>query len=216
MFFNIFLPGAIGGDLMRIYGSYIEYKLNLKTATSFVFTERILGLVGVCLIFLIGYFLSGKSFKFFNLSESCLMLSAVMAVSLLICIITYIKIKSIITYELLLVLLVLSMLGQFGDIIIVKIFSNYFNLAITITQLMVIMPLVYIATILPISFGGLGIREGVMATLLLLLGISPSISVVISLLLYFTKIIMALVGWMVYIKTPNKGLRELQMIKKKV
>jgi hypothetical protein len=144
------------------------------------------------------------------------MLSAVMAVSLLICIITYIKIKSIITYELLLVLLVLSMLGQFGDIIIVKIFSNYFNLAITITQLMVIMPLVYIATILPISFGGLGIREGVMATLLLLLGISPSISVVISLLLYFTKIIMALVGWMAYIKTPNKGLRELQMIKKKV
>lgn len=215
MFFNIFLPGAIGGDFMRIYMSNAEYKLNLKTATSFVFTERILGLIGVCLIFLIGHVFTNTLFKFLDVSDKSMTFLATISISLLIYVTLYIKVKSIITYELVLVLLVLSILGQFGDIMIVKLFSIYFNLDISITQLMVIMPLVYIATIMPISFGGLGIREGVIATLFLLLGISPSISVVISILLYFTKVIMAFVGWIIYIKMPNNNWDDLQMTNKK-
>jgi len=105
-----------------------------------------------------------------------------------------------INYRDLSVILLLSGLGQFGDIVISYIFSLYFGLEITILNLMSIMPLVYVATVVPISLGGVGVREGVMTAGLTLYGVDVSDAVMISFLLYFTKVIVGLIGWFLYLK----------------
>ena len=199
-FFSIFLPGSIGGDASRIYNSGKKYNIELKSAALFVLTERVMGLLGVILIFSFASIMASEA----HLPSEIDKMPYFFLFSLAIFAIFKNKIIKnkiyLINNKKFFVLICFSVIAQFGDILIVSVLSDYFNIPITILQLMIIMPLIYIASILPISIGGLGVREGAMATLFALFGFEPSISVVISLLLYFTKVCMAIVGGIIYIR----------------
>ena len=66
---------------------------------------------------------------------------------------------------------------------------------------MSIMPLVYVATVIPISLGGVGVREGVMTAGMALYGIHVADAVMVSFLLYFSKLLIGILGWVVYLRT---------------
>lgn len=202
-FFSLFLPGLIGGDATRIYNSKEKYNISFKYATAFVFIERIIGLVGVILIFSFGSMLVSDPQLIMKLHKINYFLIFI------ILIITIFKNRLVkdrvllIDNEIIFISIILSIISQFGDIMIVKLFSDYFNLGITITHLMVIMPIIYIVSNLPISLGGLGVREGAMVASFSLFGFNASASVFISLLLYFTKVFIGLIGMAVYIKRES-------------
>jgi uncharacterized membrane protein YbhN (UPF0104 family) len=52
-----------------------------------------------------------------------------------------------------------------------------------------VFPIVYILTVLPISLGGLGVREGVFVYLLTRAGIQASDAVMVSLLIYLNRVL---------------------------
>ncbi|AKB18845.1 lysylphosphatidylglycerol synthase transmembrane domain-containing protein [Methanosarcina sp. WWM596] len=198
MFFNIFLPGAIGGDITRVYNASKKYDITVKKSTLFVFIERIVGLVSVIIIFCLGSLIISDYYEMINYDRSLLFLIIVIIVTAIVSLKTYLEKKIDIDYKLITIIFLLSILGQFGDILIVRLFCYNFSLPVTIYHIMVIMPLVYISSIIPISFGGLGVREGTMAVLFSFIGIDSSIAVMISLLLYFVKVGVGAIGGVIY------------------
>ena len=200
-FFNIFFPGAIGGDVMRIHYSNKKYHLGIKKATAIVFFERISGLIGLTLIFSFSIFFNEIIADKIDIYQEYILL--IIPIVVMISII-FKKISSkkgyMISYRTISVILILSMLGQFADISIAYILCEYFDLSITLGNLLTIMPLVYIVTVLPISIGGIGVREGTFVGLLSLYNVSASTAVIISFLMYFTRVLVGIIGWIVYIK----------------
>ena len=198
MFFNIFLPGAIGGDVTRIYNASKKYDITVKKSTVFVFIERIVGLVSVVIIFCLGSLIISDYYEMMNYDRSLLFLIITIIILAIVSLKTYLNKKIDIDYKLITLIFLLSIIGQFGDILIVRLFCYNFSLPVTIYHIMVIMPLVYISSLIPISFGGLGVREGTMAVLFSFIGIDSSIAVIISLLLYFVKVGVGIIGGVIY------------------
>ena len=203
-FFNIFIPGAIGGDAMRLYYVSKSYHLSKAKSLLAVFIERVGGLFALGLILMFSLLFNDTIRTKLDFGFSLIALSTFGMVVALVIAKYFVQKKMPINYKDLAFILLLSGLGQFGDIVISYIFSLYFGLDITILNLMSIMPLVYVATVVPISLGGVGVREGVMTAGLTLYGINPSDAVIISFLLTFVKIIVGLVGWVVYITIDRK------------
>lgn len=203
-FFNIFLPGAIGGDVVRIRKISKLVNIKIKSATFITLSERLSGIYG--LLLLLSFSLLFMNFpekmelnKYF--SVWILRLSPVLV---LIClpIFKWIleKSTSSTSYLFLWKIIGLSLIAQMGDIIIAFLFSQYFGLDVLFSSFLFIMPLVYIATVLPISLGGLGVREGVFSGLLALYGVDISIAIIISLLIYLAKLCVGIVGYIVYLR----------------
>jgi len=202
-FFNIFIPGAIGGDAMRLYYASKAYNLTKTKSFIAVFIERVAGLFALGLILMFSLLFNetirsklGFGFTLILLCTAGMVLALVIAKY-------FIQKKMDIAYKDLGFILLLSGLGQFGDILIAYIFSLYFGLEITILNLMSIMPLVYIATVVPISLGGVGVREGVMTAGMTLYGVGVSDAVLVSFLLYLTKITIGILGSFLYLSTKH-------------
>ena len=200
-FFNIFFPGAIGGDVMRIHYSHKKYHLGIKKATAIVFFERISGLIGLTLIFSFSIFFNDTIADKIGMDKKYILL-LVLIVLMFNIIFKKISLKKgyNISYSTISVVILLSMCGQFADILIADILCHYFALPIRLENLLTIMPLVYIVTVLPISLGGIGVREGAFVGLLALYGVSASTAVIISFLMYFVRILVGTIGWGVYLK----------------
>jgi len=105
--------------------------------------------------------------------------------------------------------LLLSGLGQIGDVIITYLLAGYFLQDVSFLNLLVVMPLVYVATILPISLGGIGVREGVMAGLLAFLGVNISIAILIALTLFLSKVFVGFIGALLYYRSDKSPLKDM-------
>ena len=57
MFYNLFLPGGIGGDGYKVYVLNRQFKLGVKPLASAAFLDRLSGVVAICFLIGIGYFL---------------------------------------------------------------------------------------------------------------------------------------------------------------
>ena len=199
-FFSIFIPGAIGGDAMRVYYASKAYHITKTLSLLSVFIERIAGLFALSVILMISLLFNDVIRSKLNFGYATVLL-VLAGLGMVLVLGKYLIGKKIdIDYSHMFIILLFSGLGQFGDILISYIYSLYFDLNITILNLMAIMPLVYVATVIPISLGGVGVREGVMTAGMALYGVDVADAVMVSFLLYITKIVVGLLGWYVYMK----------------
>ena len=198
-FFNVFLPGAIGGDVMRAKYSSEYCQIKLKDAGFIVASERLFGLLSILILFASGVFFNTGMLP--KLGINNLFWYTPTLVIIVMCAIYWVSRQIIIKRGMFLPVLILSGIAQLADIIIVFLYSTYFNLGLSIGNLLVVMPLVYIATILPISLGGLGVREGALVGLMALFQVDVSTAVIISFMLYLTKVAVGIIGMPVFIKT---------------
>jgi len=193
-FFNIFMPGAIGGDLIRIKYCTDHCALNLKKSTLIAVTERLFGLTALALLFTIGLFYNKNLIPDLELNFYMVLLSGFFILAIIFTAKYWISKKIVITRKYFILLVLCSMTGQMADIITIGLLVDNFGYDIAITQLFFIMPLVYIATVMPLSLGGLGVREGVLSGLLVLFGVTLSDAVLISFMLYLVRVTIALIG----------------------
>jgi uncharacterized membrane protein YbhN (UPF0104 family) len=203
LFFNSFLPSSIGGDIVRVRSSSQAFSLPIKRATAIVVSERLFGLAALSFLFSLGFLIDQTLLMKLGFEPYLSFIGLILA-----CIIFFIakylaekKIK--ISFSFALLLLILSACGQFADILIVFIFASYFEQSITLSSLMIVMPLVYIATIAPISLGGLGVREGAMVALLAFISVDTSIAIILAFVLYISKLLVGLIGGVLYNKAHN-------------
>ena len=68
------------------------------------------------------------------------------------------------------------------------------GLSLPLRAFFAVVPMVYLATLLPISLGGLGVREGALVFLLARLGVPTSSAVTLSFLIYLNQVFLGMLG----------------------
>ena len=233
LFYNIFLPGVIGGDAVRIGICYNQSKCKISTATYSVILERVLGVISLFFFILLAFcFFSQNLFSAlaFRMVISILIISIIVIISFFVffaarkiwgkCFskedtskvrkfffdgfqsLKLLKGKSLV------LVLILSSLFQLMDIFVSYILSRALGINLGFSVFFTIIPLVYLVTILPISLGGLGVREGAFAFLLAKFGVSASVAITLSFLIYFNRVLLAGIGGCVQLAEPFFIIKE--------
>ncbi|MDH5324280.1 MAG: flippase-like domain-containing protein [Gammaproteobacteria bacterium] len=223
LFWNNFLPTAVGGDVVRIIklrnsgfntGELILssmadraiglYSILVLGAVAFVantqlhipelnFTWTLLTIVLIiggsvallstrCLRFFSRLFSSFENFR-----PAKFALSALDTVKL------YVKNKSILIY-----VFFYSFSAQFLIILSYMLLGAALNLNVPYGVFFAVIPVVFVASSIPISIGGLGVRESVLISLLSLYAVNPQASMALS-IVYFSMLILITLPGAVFI-----------------
>ncbi|MGB6105263.1 MAG: lysylphosphatidylglycerol synthase transmembrane domain-containing protein [Pusillimonas sp.] len=90
--------------------------------------------------------------------------------------------------------LFVSGLFQLAEIWVYFIFSEALGISISFEYFLLIIPIVYLATALPISLGGLGVREGALVFLLASANVNANQAATLAILVYFNRLIVAVIS----------------------
>lgn len=224
-FFNTFLPTSVGGDAIRMYKVSSLTDKRAQAATS-VLIERFIGM-------LILYIISFFSFIFyFNFrEEKGLFFTIVFLLSAFIGFIIFIispfsdkiiktipfsslkekldKIHYSLKYPLrepknLLKVSAYTTLLQINVVIYFFIISIAIKIKLSIVYFFILIPIILTLTMLPITIGGIGLRESGFILLFSRFGVVPEKALTLSILGYFISLIFAGFGGLVYVFEGRK------------
>ena len=226
VFCGLAMPGVIAGDAARIWLATREARAPLALATSTVVAERALGVAALLSILALGIAIvdgaAAAGIPRWLPALGALLVAALAALphclrwldgrwtaqattgrSLPATLFTRLRtaigaLRGIGVAELLLAL-VLSIVFQLIDIIVVQTIGRALAIDLGLATLLVTMPLVYLATVLPLSPGGLGVREGTMAFVLAQSGVSSSAAALLALTVFLNRVLVGAVGGLAYL-----------------
>src|SRR5690606_27870713 len=92
----------------------------------------------------------------------------------------------------------LSFLIQFTDVYAFCVIASAIQLPVKLTDLLLFVPLLYLAILLPLSFNGIGIRESVFVMFAASWGITSADAVAFSLTVFTLNLAASLVGGIFY------------------
>jgi hypothetical protein len=222
LFFNNFLPGSLGGDVFRLYsGGRDTGKVEAVAAT--IFYERVLSygsLVTLGLIVLSIRFDLARDWVFWLLLGGVfLALVGITTVSTIPAFgrwaenfvsrfpfaeklrlrdwVHNFRFKASHPGRLAVVFLI-SFLIQLADILSFWVVGSAIRLPVEFTDLLLFVPLLYLAILLPLSFNGIGIRESVFVIFAASWGITSADAVAFSLTVFTLNLAGSLVGGIIY------------------
>ena len=220
-FYNIILPGAISGDIVRVGICAFKKKQPLVAIATTALLERVFGLLVILFIGSVGILLLSENLRSQLGTRLLMSMLAISTGTLFAAVISWFligtspfrwleaKAKQIrllsmpvnmlqqvrqIPLSACTLIFSVNALSQIFDILGSYYMSKAISLNLPLIILFVAIPIVYITTVLPISLGGLGVREGVLTLLLARVGIPASDAVTFSLALYLNRVIIALIG----------------------
>jgi len=187
MFYNIFLPGGIGGDGYKIYHLNKKTDVSAKKIFWSVLLERINGVVLLlCLALCMGYFVNIKGHYNYWAWAIIVLLMAAYNLFIVIFFKEYKSILHITNFQ--------SLLVQLLQVI--SVFFILLSLGCTdkIIPYLFIFLISSIVAMLPITIGGMGARELTFLYGAQWLGMSKQISVSVSLIFYLITVLVSLCG----------------------
>lgn len=221
-FYGVLLPGVLGGDALRIGFIKKQTGGRLSVIVTSALIERALGFLMVLVIGTTSILLAPSESRMLIGSDVYRSLSMATALVLVAAVGGFFFIrysrwldgildrfeskKSIDTlrnllYKVrelsigwLLLLALLSGVFQLFDIVTSYVVATALGMEIALHVLLIVIPVVYIATILPISLGGLGVREGVLAFLLARFAVPVDVAVMFAFSIYLNRLLVALIG----------------------
>jgi len=232
VFFNNFMVGNIGGDAVRIY---FTSKLTKDTGGAFAgtFSDRFIGLLTLTGFSFLSFFLApefeGSSTVFILILCIILGLSFVVALSVsqtvgkpvakLVAIFGPEKLKSqlkgirqgLLQYRsqgrLLGRVFILSLGIQILRITVHYVIGLSLGINVPFRYFLIFIPLIAVFSAIPVSFGGLGVREGFGVFLFGRLGVDTSLAFSMELLAYLVCLLASLPGGVIFIfqKLGEKG-----------
>ena len=197
-FYNNLLPGAIGGDVMRTTRLVQRHEIPARTAIKITFFERLVGLGGIVI-------LAGTSLPFARLPAAWTKIAgphallAASALAALGCIAAIVYLLRTLRHQplgpsALASVIALVVLAQLADAAIVWLFLHAMHLRISAGGLVFSVCVAYLAAVIPISLGGLGVKEGTLAALLSVNGVPASAALMVPLMLTLTRLMTGTVG----------------------
>ena len=191
MFYNLFLPGGIGGDAYKVIVLSRRNMQSVKKLSAAVLLDRISGVAGLAILVAVYYFLIFKDSQY-----SWALLLAI-APGL---VVYYFFIKKIF-YSFISscwITLLLGTIVQFLQVICVYSLMASINITQHYNEFVLLFLLSSIVAILPFTIGGLGAREVVFLWGSQQFGLDLNQSIYISLLFYLITVLVSLVGvrWM--------------------
>lgn len=215
---NIILP-ASGGDVAKAYYGFKKHNLKEEMISSVVL-DKVIGLMSLLLLgviasFLIKYYLLGVFFgSLFAVVGIFVFVPSLIPWRLIGWFLSKLKIKFINLNKLRtnfsqpllikLITVLYSLVGWIVSYLMLYVITQMFSININILFLFTVAPLITLSRLLPISWAGLGVQEGVTIYLFNLIGVSMAASVAISLVFTLSStIIPGLFGWYHIIKLKN-------------
>jgi uncharacterized membrane protein YbhN (UPF0104 family) len=218
-FFSSFLPGVIGGDVVKAYYLNKDAKKISLTLAS-IFMDRYLGYVALMLI---GIFAFPFSLPYFGASAYKWLMPLIFAVFVAASILffglklgkrfkvmseSYAYFSLLKTRQRVIVKAIfLSFIIQAMNFLMVITLALKMGEHISVLLLSVFLPIIITFTSLPISISGIGVREGSFVLLLGLIGIRPEIATSLSLAWFFSVFVGSAPGLAFYLlrdRTPAK------------
>lgn len=211
-FFNLFMPGTVGGDAIK---AYYLYKGSQKKGDSLVsvFMERYMGLCGLLFIATVGMIAGYNYVKgTFILSLVAIIIASFVLASLAVVFfpyeLFYKKLKGVRTsikgyltdYRTVGHTFLLSLFVQGIGIFVVYLLGLSIDINISFTNYLIFVPIISVISMVPISFSGIGVREYSFLYLFNVVGVSKEKAVSLSLLWFLVMIITGLIGMFYYIK----------------
>lgn len=228
MFVNNFMPGSVGGDVVKSYHLFRRTK-EMEVAVVSVFLERFTGLIGLSIVSILGLVLGSR-----RLMTPLVWGSVVGAVAILALMIVALwtlpaflkrfpwftrlvpaKIRGIAggIYEAL-VSYRHEMPTVWGaiaiSVVLQLMFAAYFYFAsvameipIDFIYFVLFLPMITLVSLVPFSIGGLGIREAVMVALFSGVGVAKADMLSVSLTVHFINTLLSLWGGLLLLRRPT-------------
>lgn len=193
MFYNLFLPGGIGGDGIKVY-LVNKYRQNgVRKNIGAMLVNRIAGLVAIGMITIVLYYLSGDELKIGWAGWLCIPLLYLFYYQVL-----RFFLKSFVPIHAGLFgwSLLLQMMQLLSAILILRAFHQYTDL----TEYLFLFFFSAIATALPITIGGIGAREMVFLLGANYLHLNTELSIALSLMFFLLSAFVSLGGlyWVLF------------------
>jgi len=231
--FNNLLPSGFGGDAVKMYELSQRSKRGAEAVSS-VLVDRFMGLIALQMIGLIALIFSWQLVP----SEIKILTVILFGVSLMAAwVVSYRRLWEFLServplFDRLLSIkavdsLVSSLQSYSGSALLRALgVGLVFNVLLIATNVligmslgvdlplayyMIFVPLTSLVLILPISFAGLGVREGTYVVLFKQAGVAPEVALSMSLLVYVLGTVMpGLVGGVIYVLRGARGYREVK------
>ena len=191
MFYNLFLPGGIGGDAYKVIVLSRRNMQSVKKLSAAVLLDRISGVAGLAILAAIYYFLIFKGSQF----SGWLLLAVAPGL-----VVYYFFIKKVFHSFIssCWITLLLGTIVQFLQVLCVYSLMASINITQHHNEFVLLFLLSSIVAILPFTIGGLGAREVVFLWGSQQFGLDLNQSIYISLLFYLITVMVSLVGvrWM--------------------
>jgi glycosyltransferase 2 family protein len=223
-FYSNIFPTNVGGDIYRGYDIHTNKSVPNDKNISSIVVERFIGMLSGTIYLVISYF---SVYKFFGISF-VVILSILPVLGLLLFFILirpdvfkvyaiFKKIRFLSKFEgkytdflknfkdyknkfrFLLYSFIFSLIGQMVIFISYYMVSLYLKMEVNFFSFFFIIPIVIIVSNIPISIGGIGIRENTLFILLSKFGVDPARATFFSLLILFVIIATALFGGITYV-----------------
>jgi uncharacterized protein (TIRG00374 family) len=222
-FYNNILPSNIGGDLYRVYDLNKNKKVPLNLSASSVFLERFFGFISIVIYF------AATSFSIYKILKNYVIIITIFLFIALILFLLIIKpelfkadklfkkfkrlskiekkfnsFKNVLTsYKNKIPYLMggffLNIVADTLIMIMYYFVSISLGLNLSFISFMFIVPVIFVFTGIPISIGGLGVRENVIIFMLTRFGISDANAVAFSVFILFVFVVNAIIAGIIYL-----------------
>ncbi len=239
VFLNNFLPSSIGGDTYRAYDGSKLKNSNWPKSISSILVERGTGVIGLFCFALLALFLGFRLTEFNTILILVIILFVAVSVFLALLLnprllkplnflfkIRFMrkikdKLKSIVdafsvlgNKKVLALVILLSFLMEFNVILHYYFVALALNINIPFISFLFMVPIVMLVAMIPISIGGIGIRENTTAYFLLSFGVAASQAAVFPLMVLFLLLLVSIVGGVLFlIRRPKIGKIEKEAAK---
>jgi uncharacterized membrane protein YbhN (UPF0104 family) len=216
-FFNNILPGAVGGDTVKVYYLYRETRRS-GTSLGSVFLDRYIGLLGLLFIGFVSGLFAFRDLETVGMQWVIpLMTAGFIVASLMVFTLRigrrFAVIRDFYEYlhkyrgkkRTLLKAFFLSLVLQTISIGMIYLVALGIGQRLTFPALFVFVPIIMTVITLPISISGLGVRESAFVLLFGLVGVPAQESVAVSFLWFLSVAAASLTGLVEYLRYRNRG-----------
>jgi len=228
-FFNNFLPTSIGGDVFRTYDAAKKANIPIETSASIIIVERFSGIISASTYAIIALFLGftaigNQSFiipviiffitciiiAFIILNPSILRLNKLInrikflkkvkqkLANIYFTFLSFKKFKWVLVR-----VLIYSFLLQFAVILNYFLAAKSLGINLNLTAFIFIVPVVTIIAMVPISIGGIGIRENTLVFIMTAMGVGSEQAAICALLIFLMLIFIGIIGVIIYSIRPH-------------
>jgi uncharacterized membrane protein YbhN (UPF0104 family) len=213
-FYGVVLPGVLAGDVVRVALCVRQTQCQVSEASASVLLERLCGFIAVGTFPLIVHYLYPQLLRFPLPAGSGLVLFAGTAcmVGLLAAarfahssprprgrralkfVHSALQVVGSQSAGAFVWIMLLSGAAQALDIVATFVVSQAMGLGLSLAAFFFVVPFVYVATALPISLGGIGVREGALVLLLGKFDVGTPDAVMLSLMIYLGRVVVGALG----------------------
>lgn len=222
LFFNTFLPSSIGGDIARTVDLSLHTK-DISSIMATVFLDRLFGFVGLVLVAFFGFFLS----YCYGITENTKLIAIIFFLTLIVCATflvlfskkAFLLFHAVIPFKFLKDFMeqfhrscyvfrfekkalaqtfVLSLFIQAGMSFVMYFTGLSLGISVPLVYYMVFIPMVSVVSFLPISIGGLGVRDNAAVVLFSRIGVAADRVAAMTLLNFAFLLFVGLIGGCVY------------------